>query len=78
METGKGKKSKIITIFFIVLFFYNAFKFIEEGGINLQITNILFNMILLVFVIMMILHKKSLIKNGLYIQKKIDDYFKSY
>ena len=70
METGKGKKSKIITIFFIVLFFYNAFKFIEEGGINLQITNILFNMILLVFVIMMILHKKKLIKNGLYIQKK--------
>ena len=70
METGEGKKSKIITIFFVVLFFYNTLNFIEEGGINLQITNILVNMILLVFVIMMILHKKKLIKNGLYIQKK--------
>ena len=43
---------------------------IEEGGINLQITNFLFNMILLVFVIMMILHKNNLIKNGLYIERK--------
>ena len=47
METDGGKKSMIAIVLLVVIFINNAFKFVEEGGSNFQITNILFNMILI-------------------------------
>ena len=75
METDDGRKP-ILIILLMILFTYNAFKFIEEGGSTINLTNILFNMIILVACIIIALHKNELVKKCHYIQKKLDDYFK--
>ena len=61
MEKGNSKAIIFITIL-IVLFLYNAFKFIESGGSNIQMTNTLFNMVFIIAIIILIIHKKDLEK----------------
>lgn len=74
MEKGNSKAIIFITIL-IVLFLYNAFKFIESRGSNIQMTNTLFNMVFIIAIIILIIHKKDLDKKTQMIQKKIEDYF---
>ena len=74
MEKGNRKAIIFISIL-IVLFLCNAFKFIEADGSTVQMTNSLFNMIFIIAIIILILHKKDLDKKTQMIQKKIEDYF---
>ena len=74
MEKGNRKAIIFITIL-IGLFFCNAFKYIEAGGSSVQMTNSLFNMIIIIAIMILILHKKDLDKKTQMIQKKIEDYF---
>ena len=74
MEKGNSKAIIFITIL-IVLFLYNAFKFIESRGSNIQMTNTLFNMVFIIAIIILIIHKKDLDKKTQMFQKKIEDYF---
>ena len=69
MEKGNRKAFIFITIL-IVLFICNAFKFIEAGGSTIQMTNTLFNMIFILAIIILIIHKKDLDKKTQMIQKK--------
>ena len=74
MEKGNSKAIIFITIL-IVLFLYNAFKFIESRGSNIQMTNTLFNMVFIIAIIILIIHKKDLDIKTQMLQKKIEDYF---
>ena len=55
----KNSKSLFSIILIVILFIYNSFKFIEEGGSNFPISNILFAMILLIVLLIITLHKKD-------------------
>ena len=70
MEKGNRKAIIFITIL-IGLFFSNAFKFIEAGGSSAQMTNSLFNMIFIITIMILILHKKDFDKKTQMSQKKI-------
>ena len=69
MEKGNRKAFIFISIL-IVLFLCNSFKFIEAGGPTVQMTNTLFNMIFLLAIIILIIHKNDLDKKTQMIQKK--------
>ena len=69
MEKGNRKAIIFISIL-IVLFLCNAFKFIEAGGSTVQMTNSLFNMIFIIAIIILILHKKILDKKTQMLKKK--------
>ena len=58
----ENKKEIIFINILIVLFLCNAFKFIEAGGSTVQMANSLFNMIFIIAIIILILHKKDLDK----------------
>ena len=66
MEKGNRKAIIFISIL-IVLFLCDAFKFIEAGGPIVQMT--LFNMIFLLAIIILIIHKNDLYKKTQMIQK---------
>ena len=65
----RNRKAIIFITILIGLFFCNAFKFIEAGGSSVQMTNSLFNMIFIIAIIILNLHKKDLDKNTKIIKK---------
>ena len=67
-----NKKSTLI--FLILLFFKYGSDFISQNGYELPIANILFKMIIVLFLILILIKKKQLMP--LYIQTHLEDFFK--
>ena len=67
--------SQIIVSILIVLFLYNIGDFYKEKGMDYPLLKILFQLILIIFLIVFFFHKKELIDEN---QKKIEDYFKKF
>ena len=67
-------KTRII-ILLGILFLYNGFKFIGNEGNKSPILSTLFNMIIILFIILIVLHKNELNKKGIIKQTILDDYF---
>ena len=65
-------KFSFIFVLAIILFIYNAFKFLGTNGSDLPIPTILFELIILLSLIVFSLHENDIKKNS--IQTKIEDY----
>ena len=64
-------KKKSILMFLILLFSKYGMDFISQNGLELPIANILFKMIIVLFLILILIKKRKLI-----IQTHLEDYIK--
>ena len=69
----KDNKTWII-ILLGILFLYNGIQFLKEDGYRNTLLSLLFNMIIILFVIILMIHKNE-IKYDLIKQTILDDYF---
>ena len=70
----KQQNKNLIIILVGILFLYNAFKFLGYEGSKTLILSIIFNMIIFLFILILLIHKKDLITKE-FKQKILDDYF---
>ena len=74
-EVMKIKDNKTwIIILLGILFLYNGIQFLKEDGYRNTLFSLLFNMIIILFVIILMIHKNE-IKYDLIKQTILDDYF---
>ena len=74
-EVLKIKDNKTwIIILLGILFLYNGIQFLKEDGYRNTLLSLLFNMIIILFVIILMIHKNE-IKYDLIKQTILDDYF---
>ena len=74
-EVMKIKDNKTwIIILLGILFLYNGIQFLKEDGYRNTLLSLLFNMIIIIFIIILIIHK-NVIKYDSIKQKILDDYF---
>ena len=74
-EVMKIKDNKTwIIILLGILFLYNGIQFLKEDGYRNTLLSLLFNMIIILFVIILMIHKNE-IKYDLIKQIILDDYF---
>ena len=74
-EVMKIKDNKTwIIILLGILFLYNGIQFLKEDGYQNTLLSLLFNMIIILFVIILMIHKNE-IKYDLIKQTILDDYF---
>ena len=74
-EVMKIKDNKAwIIILLGILFLYNGIQFLKEDGYRNTLLSLLFNMIIILFVIILMIHKNE-IKYDLIKQTILDDYF---
>ena len=74
-EVMKIKDNKTwIIILLGILFLYNGIQFLKEDGYRNTLLSLLFNMIIILFVIILMIHKNE-IKYDLIKQTILDDYF---
>ena len=74
-EVMKIKDNKTwIIILLGILFLYNGIQFLKEDGCRNTLLSLLFNMIIILFVIILMIHKNE-IKYDLIKQTILDDYF---
>ena len=74
-EIMKIKDNKTwIIILLGILFLYNGIQFLKEDGYRNTLLSLLFNMIIILFVIILMIHKNE-IKYDLIKQTILDDYF---
>ena len=70
----KQQNKNLIIILVGILFLYNAFKFLGYEGSKAPILSTIFNMIIFLFILILLIHKKDLITKE-FKQKILDDYF---
>ena len=71
----KIKENKTWIIILLDIFFlYNGIQFLREDGYRSNLLSLLFNMIILLFIIILMIHKNE-IRYDLIKQKILDDYF---
>ena len=71
----KIKENKTWIIILIrILFLHNGIQFLREDGYRSNLLSLLFNMIILLFIIILMIHKNE-IRYDLIKQKILDDYF---
>ena len=74
-EVMKIKDNKTwIIILLGILFLYNGIQFLKEDGYRNTLLSLLFNMIIILFIIILMIHKNE-IKYDLIKQTILDDYF---
>ena len=74
-EVMKIKDNKAwIIILLGILFIYNGIQFLKEDGYQNNLLSLLFNMIIILFIIILMIHKNE-IKYDLIKQTILDDYF---
>ena len=74
-EVMKIKDNKTwIIILLGILFLYNGIQFLKEDGYRNTLLSLLFNMIIILFLIILMIHKNE-IKYDLIKQTILDDYF---
>ena len=64
-----------ITLGVIILFLFNIVKFVNLDGNDHPLVSTLFNLIVLLSILVFILHKNKLLKEQLFRQAIIEDYF---
>ena len=70
----KQQNKNLIIILVLILFLYNAFKILVYEGSKTHILSTIFNMIIFLFILILLIHKKDLITKE-FKQKILDDYF---
>ena len=70
----KQQNKNLIIILVGILFLYNAFKFLGYEGSKTPILSTIFNMIIFLFILILLIHKKDIITKE-FKQKILDDYF---
>ena len=63
-----------IIILLGILFLHNGIQFLREDGYRSNLLSLLFNMILILFIIILMIHKNE-VRYDLMKQKILDDYF---
>ena len=71
----RKQNKNLIIIWILILFLFNAFKFLGYEGSKNPIPSTLFNMVISLFIIIILIHNKDLFKKELFHQKLLDDYF---
>ena len=71
----KKQDKNLLIILMAILFLFNSFKFLGYEGSKNPIPSALFNMVIFLFIIVILIHKKDLFKKEFYKQKILDDYF---
>ena len=75
-DTDKEKGNKTMIIFILsICIFYNAKKFLGSDAAKNSVLSTLFNMIIILFIIILIIHKDDVDKKKLYKQTFLEDYF---
>ena len=76
MLKSREKKDKTRIIILIgILFLYNDFKLIGEEENKSHILSTLFNMIIIISIMQLLLHKEELNKKGFLKKKFLEEYF---
>ena len=69
-----NENQKWIIILLGIFFLHNGIQFLREDGYRSNLLSLLFNMILILFIIILMIHKNE-IRYDLMKQKILDDYF---